>query len=344
MLPVSKYEKMMNAEISHYSDLYENDTAKESLNYATPKVWQCVEDFVTQKIYSVTRKRGFIDYCVDSCKGKNGKLKVLSLGSGPCPMELNHLMPRLAKNSELTGLDINEDVLKIAEKKAGEKEIKFSYIVQDINKLSLVESSFDLIICYASLHHFLQLDLIAWEINKALKPDGEFVTVDICSRNGYLLWEENKSLVDSLFSALPEQYRLNYYTKKADSVFQDKDYSLNSFECINSEAIVPALEKKLSTKHFIPMTGISRRFFDHMYGYNFDLGRNFDRAFVDMVLALDDIYISSRKLKPETFFGAYTKKSEIGEKPPKWQFKIPKSPSLLSRAIRKINYLYRKKI
>ncbi len=337
------YQNRINNEIKHYNSLYGTEEAKKELKYDTPLIWKEVEKSVSRKIHEKTGREGFVGYCAGFSERKK-PLKILSIGAGPCGLELNHIMPKLPKGSSLTAFDLNEEVLKMAQGKASATGIKFNYLVQDANEMSLPESEFDLITCYASLHHFIELARIAWEINKALKPDGEFVTVDICSRNGYLLWEENKRLVGSLFSTLPEQYRLNYYTKKTDSVFQDKDYSLNSFECINSEAIIPALGKHLETKHFIPMTAISRRFFDHMYGYNFDLGRNFDRAFVEMVLALDDLSIPSGKLKPETFFGAYTKKSESGEKPPKGQFKIAKPPSLLSRALRKINGFYGNKI
>jgi ubiquinone/menaquinone biosynthesis C-methylase UbiE len=336
------YQARIKNELSHYNSLYESEEAKKKLKYDTPLVWQEVEKSVSGKIMEKTGREGFVGYCAGFSERKM-PLKILSIGAGPCGLELNHIMPKLPKGSSLTAFDLNEEVLKMAQSKASATGIKFNYLVQDANEMSLPDSEFDLITCYASLHHFIELERIAWDINKALKPDGEFVTVDICSRNGYLLWEENKRLVDSLFSTLPEQYHLNYYSKTTDSVFQDKDYSLNSFECINSEAIVPALEKHLAVKHYIPMTAISRRFFDHMYGYNFDLGRKFDKAFVEMVLALDDLCISEGKLKPETFFGAYTKKDALAKSEIRRYNMSSKTPSLftkLSRAAR--NFLGRR--
>ncbi len=336
---------MMDGEIRHYNDLYKSEENKEKLLYDTPKIWNEVEVFVSKKIRETTGHLGFIEYCVDFSNQRRRPPKILSLGAGPCPMELNNILPKISKESELVALDINEETLKMAEKRAKKDKIPFEYMVQDVNKLSLQENEFDLIICYASLHHFLELDHITWEINKALKKDGEFVTVDICSRNGYLLWEDNKEVINKIFSLLPERYRYNYYEKRVDSVFPDKDYSINSFECVNSEAIIPALDSNLERKHFIPMTCISRRFFDHMYGFNFDMERAFDKSFVEFILNLDDECIRTGRLKPETFFGAYTKKILTGETAqPAASSTVPEpkknAGGFFNRAYRKIKSLY----
>ena len=92
------------------------------------------------------------------------------------------------------------------------------------------------------------------------------------------------------------------------SEFPDVDYSIGSFECANSEAILPALRKNLKEIVFMPAHGITRRFFDTKFGPNFNMKRRFDRALFELISDVDNLLVDAKVLKPETFFGVYKKK------------------------------------
>jgi hypothetical protein len=54
--------------------------------------------------------------------------------------------------------------------------------------------------------------------------------------------------------------------------------------------------------------GIARRFLDAQLGPNYDLSQPLGAAILESVMQLDQYYVASGLLKPESFFGAYRKR------------------------------------
>ncbi|MFH1244028.1 MAG: class I SAM-dependent methyltransferase [bacterium] len=304
----SSYSDRVANEIKHYRQIF-----KHGLFQQVPSIWNEVEKKFADQIEKKTGVRGLPEYIVRKIKGRK-KVKVLSLGSGACGVELAVLAPKLAEVGcviELTSVDINEEVLAQAEIEAEKRQVMFRGIAQDINKLKLEPNSYDVIMAFAALHHFEKLDHVAKEINKALKPKGIFTTVDIPSRNGYLLWDETKEIVDALWKIIPAKYKWDHTISKIPiymATFPNVDYAINSFECANSEAIIPALRKNLREEVYVPAFAMVRRFFDTKFGPNFNLNKQWDCDFFEFITSFDEKLVTSGVLKPETFFGVYTKK------------------------------------
>ncbi len=302
------YSQRVANEIKHYKQIF-----KHGLFQEVPAIWNEVEAKFGDQIEQVTGVRGLPEYVAQRVSGRR-KVSVLSLGSGACGVELAALAPRLKEQGciiELTSVDINAEVLAQAQVEADRRGIAFRGVAQDINKLKLEPNSYDVIMAFAALHHFEKLDHVTKEINRALKPNGFFVTVDIPSRNGYLLWDETKKIIDGLWSIIPAKYKWDHTVSKVPiymSTFPNVDYSINSFECSNSEAIIPALRKNLRETVYIPAFAMVRRFFDTKFGPNYDYRKPWDRAFFELVTDLDASLVNSGALKPETFFGVYGKR------------------------------------
>lgn len=302
------YGARMETEIEHYKEIF-----KDGLFQKVPPVWNEVEAVFSKKIKKMTGVAGLPEYVARYVKGKK-KIRVLSLGSGSCGVELELMAPILKKQGTemiLTSADINQQILDQAGAEAKKRKIKFEGIVQDINNLSLEENKYDVIMAFAALHHFENLDLVTKQINKGLKPRGIFVTVDIPTRNGYLLWDETKEVVDNIWKILPTKFKFDH-TAHAEITYMDKfpdvNYAKNSFECANSEAIMPALAKNLTEIDYVPSMTLARRFFDTKFGPNFDLRKKLDKSLFDFIMNLDEYYLENNILKAETFFGAYKKK------------------------------------
>jgi len=125
------------------------------------------------------------------------------------------------------------------------------------------------------------------------------------------MWPETRAIVDSLWAALPTRFKFDHTESTNPTYaagFPDRDYSVNSMECINSEDILPALERHLRELHFVPGFSIARRFFDTKFGPNYDLEQPLDRSIFEFIMQLDEYYLEQHLLRPETFFGAYTRK------------------------------------
>ena len=302
------YNRRMRNEISHWEKQF-----KGRMSGIAPPIWLKVEERFANRIEAVTRVRTLYHYVARHLKGKE-RISLLGLGSGACGNELDGIAPQLKLQNcqmDLTCMDINEGILEQAAEEAAKRGIKFTPKVQDVNKIELEPNSYDVIVAYAALHHFVELEHLAQMVNQALVSDGIFVTVDVPTRNGYLMWDETYEIVCAIFKALPPKFRIGHDGYRIPTYvdhYENKDYSKDSFECIRSQDIIPVLRAYLKEIHFVPALSIARRFFDGIFGYNYDYEEPLDRSIFEFIMSMDNYYIDSNILKPEAFFGAYVKK------------------------------------
>lgn len=304
---MSTYEERLQREVAHYEKVF-----KGRMTQDVPPIWNAVEQHLADEIEAATGVRNLYQYVARHVRGRK-TVEILGLGSGACGNELNGIAPLLRQDGcevTLACVDVNEKVLEQAADASRERGVRFRPVVQDVNRMVLGENQYDVIVAYASLHHFLNLEHVAREINRALRPGGIFVTVDIPTRNGYLMWDETLDAVNAIWRILPPKYKIDH-TGFAEPTFVEKytniDYSVNTFECINSEAILPALRRYLREIVFVPAFSIARRFFDTKFGPNYDLREPLDLAIFNFIMQFDRYYLAAEILKPETFFGAYEK-------------------------------------
>jgi ubiquinone/menaquinone biosynthesis C-methylase UbiE len=95
--------------------------------------------------------------------------KILDVGTGPgyLPIEI----ARLAPGVEVIGIDISSDMVKIARRNAEKANLssRVKFMVEDANKMSFEDSSFDLIVSTGSLHHWKKPLHVINEIYRVLK-------------------------------------------------------------------------------------------------------------------------------------------------------------------------------
>ena len=107
------------------------------------------------------------------------KGSVLEVGSGPDYLGLEWL-----KNTEgttLTGLEISLNMIKVAQKNAGEYglESRVNYIKGDAHKLPFDDSEFDGVFSCESLHEWVEPETVFNEIYRVLRPGGKFFLADL---------------------------------------------------------------------------------------------------------------------------------------------------------------------
>ncbi len=283
---------------------------------AAPAVWSIVEGLLARRIEAVTGCAGGVAVVAHELDQRDAPM-FLSLGAGTCALEVNAIIPATKRPTTCTleCLDFNPETIAVGRGAAAERGVDFVGTVMDVNRLRLEENRYDVVLAWAALHHFVELDHIAREINKGLKPDGVFITMDICSRNGFVLWPENERVVDAFWQRLPKSHRYAR-TLGAEPQYCDRypnvDCSLTGFECIRSEDVLPSLRRHLDEVHFVPAHALARRFFDTMFGGNFDLGRPFDLQFFLEVMIADELAIARQELRPDTFFAVYRKRVAAG--------------------------------
>jgi hypothetical protein len=132
--------------------------------------------------------------------------------------------------------------------------------------------------------------------------------MDIITPSGYQMRPETRKLAQAIFATLPERLRVNHraYSKpRADVELWAQDTRDAGMECIRSGDIVPLLRANFREVHYVALHALARRFFDLMYGPNYDLARPLDQAIFNWIWELDCDALDSGRLEPESFFGVY---------------------------------------
>ncbi|MBV9826022.1 MAG: class I SAM-dependent methyltransferase [Alphaproteobacteria bacterium] len=298
------YEAHLREEIEHYGQIYESEAARETLMQPVPTAWNWVEARAAEAVRQATGN-DVLGHLIDALRRRPG-LRLLSLGSGPGGIEIEAI--RNAPAASGLCLDINTELLHLGQERAATLGLQLLFEAADLNTLALPAAAFDVVLCHASLHHVIELEHLAAQISRALTADGVFLTVDVVTRNGYLMWPETRQVVANIWKMLPARYRLNHTAYRApliDDEIWEADTSASGMECARSEDILPIIDERFVAVQYVPYFSLCRRFFDTMYGPNYDLASPLDKAIVNWVWELDRYHLATGRLRPETFFGIY---------------------------------------
>ncbi len=306
-----EYQARIRAEKAFYTAEYDKPATRESLTEECCAAWSAVLERTRALECAATGGADFVQYLQRAAKARTAP-RILSLGSGPGGLELR-LAEGLPPDAVVECVDMNEKLIARGRERAASLGLSVRFSCQDINRLQLEAGTYDLVMAHAALHHFVALEHIFSEVQRGLKRDGEFVVNDMVCRNGLRLWPETKEVIGHLWNLLPERYRINhtlYETVRVDEEYPDRNYLGDGFECIRSEEILPLLRTMFHVKHFVPYLCIARRFFDRMFGPNYDLSRPLDRAILDFVWHLDGALLRDSILRPESAFLVLQRKLE----------------------------------
>lgn len=288
------YEERIENEKRFYSQLERTEAGDEkgcdALLFTLRALQQRVENALGHDVWN---------YTINYVNARNFT-RILSLGSGTCSTEIS-LAEKFRKPYELVCLDFNKELLERGAKMATTKGITMTHFVQDINFLKL-DQSYDLVFAHAVLHHLIELEHIFNQIKSHLTKEGQFVVYDVTCRNGFLMWPEQKKIVDGLLKALPQKFSYSHFLKRNTDTFVEIDHSNASFECIRSQDILPLLQKYFTTIHLVKGFAFFRRFTDHEFGPNFDLSSDLDVKVLNFLLELDQWYVDNSILEPESIF------------------------------------------
>ena len=296
-----EYRRRTGEELEHYRAKF--STAGRLFEPAPP-VW----DEMQRRVAGLIRRATGHDLpgYVASRLAARKQPRMISLGSGAGGVEL--AIARQARHAQIVCLDLNRELLEMARRAAQQEGLNIEVQQADLNLVELPERAFDLVFCHASLHHVLELEHVVEQIRRTLRPGGELVIVEIVTRNGYRMWPETRRVAQAIFRTLPERYRVNhtaYPEPRIDQRIWEWDTRATGMECLRSEEIVTVLSRRLETVHLVPHFSLCRRFFDTMYGPNYDLERPLDRAIADWIWELDRYYLESGRLEGETVFGVW---------------------------------------
>jgi len=272
LLDHDNYKKLVENEKSHFSKLLNQQDANSS---KVQKIEPKVNAFNhAQKVYSrhfAGFKADFVKYILDFVENNQEITRILSLGVGTGEWELD-LLSKARGKIKLDAVDINDKLLQKGIKYAKENNLDFNVIIQDINVIELSSSKYDFVIGRSALHHFLELEHIFSEINKALKNNGELLVLgETIGRNRLRLFPETEKITQKIFDVLPAKFRFNNYTKETDVKVATRKKIRDSFECIRSEDILSLLLRYFKPIDYVTKDAFISLLLDFRYGPNYDL-------------------------------------------------------------------------
>jgi len=109
--------------------------------------------------------------------------RVLEVGTGEGRTALN-IAPHAG---DVYGIDIDEEILKVASAKLGESGLENVHFIEAaIRETSFEDDFFDVILCPWVLHHVDDKNAAMREVCRILKPGGVFLSIDVTGENDYI--------------------------------------------------------------------------------------------------------------------------------------------------------------
>jgi hypothetical protein len=144
----------------------------------------------------------------------------------------------------------------------------------------------------------MELESIFANVNAAIGDRGYFLTNDMIGRNGHQRWPEALVEVRRIWQSMPDRYKYDHQAGRFQKTYKDVDYSVDCFEGIRAQDILPLLLKTFHFEGFIAFGNVINVFIDRAFGHNFDPQNEEDVAFIENLGALDEKLIDEGVVKP----------------------------------------------
>jgi SAM-dependent methyltransferase len=240
----------------------------------------------------------FAQHFADACE-RSRHPRFVSLGAGNCDLEIQLAQSVKLHDFSLDCVDLNPAMLergRLAADSAGLSS-HLHFILADLNRWQPT-SEYDCVIANQSLHHVVNLEGLFDRVKQCLRPGGEFLISDMIGRNGHQRWPEALRNVREFWRQLPPSYRFNRLVGYYEEMYENWDCSVEGFEGVRSQDILPLLVDRFHFQLFLPYGNVIDPFIDRAFGYRFDPAAVWDRAFIDAVHRRDEEEIASGGIKP----------------------------------------------
>ena len=246
----------------------------------------------------------FEKYLEQQCASTTDRvLRFVSVGAGNCDLEIELAQALIRKgwqNFVIDCLDLNPDMLERGRAAADQNRVadRLSFVEADFNNWH-PSRKYDAVVANQALHHVVNLEGLFGQIQGALAPRGRFIISDMIGRNGHKLWPEALEIVHEFWRQLPEQYRHNQaLQQRYEELYENWDCSIESFEGIRAQDILPLLLEFFHFEFFYGCGNIIDPFVGRAFGPNFDPNRPWDREFIDRVHERDQQEMAAGRIKP----------------------------------------------
>jgi SAM-dependent methyltransferase len=220
----------------------------------------------------------------------------LVLGCGDMAGEHTMFIDPQLPFAEIDAYDISPKSIERARHLTDGKGLKVNYYVDDVNQLTLPADHYAFIVIFHSYHHFEQVDHIAQQVNKALRPGGVFYTVDYVGARKLQWTDLQLSYARPLLQLLPEKYRRDAYGQQRQTVNRVPESFFSPDEAICSDLILSALDRHLQVIYQYNWAGLLYPLLEGI-AFNFTTSEE-DLALLRLLFNLDCALCQSGAIEP----------------------------------------------
>lgn len=303
-----EYKRRLVQERAHYADDIDIHALPPIFHYWSNKYLLPMEiefgasnpeDFIALNLHRAALRTG------------SSKPRFVSLGAGNCDAEVRIAQALIDKgltDFSFECLDVNPATLARGSELAQSVGLqdKVVPLLQDINAWSHAKG-YDGIVANQSLHHMLELEKVFDSVHRALLgSEALFVVSDMIGRNGHQRWPEALVIVKEFWRELPASYKYHVQLKRQEDEFLDWDCSVEGFEGIRSQDILPLLLERFGFETFLGFGNVIDPFIDRGFGHHFRLERAEDIELIDRIHARDELELARGTIKPTHMMAVLT--------------------------------------
>ena len=175
-----------------------------------------------------------------------------------------------------------------------------------------MEDYYDVVLFYAALHHFKDIELIAERVSKSLRNDGFLILYEYVGKNRLQFEKEKIKEMNRLLRLVPVKFRKRYLTKFS----KNKIYApgllrmiiSDPSEAIESETIIPVIHREFKVLEEKGTGGDLLMMVLKDIAHNFMTGTPETKEILKRLFEEEDNYLMNLEI-PDFIFGVYRKKS-----------------------------------
>lgn len=232
--------------------------------------------------------------------GEEVRIASIGVGNGDFELRVAALLKKAGLDRfRFQCIDINPTMLDRGREAASREQMTahFEFTQIDVSQWSAREP-LGIVMAHHSLHHIQELENTFANIKRAIGRKGYFLTCDMIGRNGHMRWPEALEIVHDIWRTMPDRYKYNHQTSRFEKLYENADCSVEGFEGIRAQDILPLLVKLFKFEAFVAFGNLPDVFIERSFGHNLSPQNEEDVAFVDRVGELNDRLISEGRIKP----------------------------------------------
>ncbi len=235
-----------------------------------------------------------------------GPRRGLAIGCGDMVAEIGMFTHPDLPFQALDGVDVSFGSLERAKDTVRDLPLRSTFFIADMNGFSLPAEVYDLIVCYHAYHHLTEIEVVAQQINCALKPGGVFITFDYVGECFQQFAPVQLDYANQFNLLLPYRYRRVANGAVRNDIYAMDIEGLSPDEAIHSDRILPAMQRHLDIRRQYNWAGLLMPLLQGV-GFNYSTHPD-DIALLRFLFNVDRSLVTSGAIGPNFTITLATKR------------------------------------